>query len=85
MTDYYKGNVDAYHDGLLAKHLAQDEYDPPWSVVDYEGEDGDGYIVVNEDGEEDKMGFVFDTERKAQRYADGLNKEEIYDDDFYIE
>jgi hypothetical protein len=79
MTDYYKGNVDAYHDGLLAKHLAQDEYDPPWSVVDYEGEGG-GYIVVNEDGEEDKMGFVFDTEREAQRYADGLNKEEIYDD-----
>ena len=57
----------------------QDEYDPPWSVVDYEGEGG-GYIVVNEDGEEDKMGFVFDTEREAQRYADGLNKEEIYDD-----
>jgi hypothetical protein len=28
---------------------------------------------------------VFDTEREAQRYADGLNKEEIYDDDFYIE
>jgi len=48
-------------------------------VVDYEGEGG-GYIVVNEDGEEDKMGFVFDTEREAQQYADGLNKEEIYDD-----
>jgi hypothetical protein len=79
MTDYHKGNVDAYHDGLLAKHLAQEDYDPPWSVVDYEGEGG-GYIVVNEDDEEDKMGFVFDTEREAQRYADGLNKEEIYDD-----
>ena len=79
MTDYHKGDVDAYHDGLLAKHLAQEDYDPPWSVVDYECEGG-GYIVVNEDGEEDKMGFVFDTEREAQRYADGLNKEEIYDD-----
>jgi hypothetical protein len=79
MTDYHKGNVDAYHDGLLAKHLAEQDYDPPWSVVDYEGEGG-GYIVVNEDDEEDKMGFVFDTEREAQRYADGLNKEEIYDD-----
>jgi len=79
MTDYYKGNVDAYHDGLLAKHLAEQDYDPPWSVVDYEGEGG-GYIVVNEDDEEDKMGFVFDTVREAQQYADGLNKEEIYDD-----
>jgi len=75
----FNGNLDAYHDGLLAKHLAEQDYDPPWSVVDYEGEGG-GYIVVNEDGEEDKMGFVFDTEREAQRYADGLNKEEIYDD-----
>lgn len=84
MTEYHKGNVDAFYDNMLAKHLAQDEYDPPWSVVDYEGEGG-GYIVVNEDDEEDKMGFVFNTEREAQQYADGLNKEEIYDDDFYIE
>ena len=77
-------NLDAYHDSLLAAHNEGYDYEPPWSVVAYEGEGG-GYIVVNEDGEEDKMGFVFDTEREAQRYADGLNKEEIYDDDFYIE
>jgi len=72
-------NLDAFYDNMLAKHLAKDDYDPPWSVDDYDGEGG-GYIVVNEDGKEDKMGFVFDTEREAQRYADGLNKEEIYDD-----
>jgi hypothetical protein len=72
-------NLDAYHDDLLAKHLAKDEYDPPWVVDDYDGEGG-GYIVVDENGEEDKMGYVFHTARLAQEYADELNLKEIYDD-----
>ena len=77
--------LDAYHDSLLAAHNEGYDYEPPWSVVDYEGEGG-GYIVVNEDDEEDKMGFVFDTEAQAQKYADILNKKELEtDDDFYIE
>jgi hypothetical protein len=72
-------NLDAFYDNMLAKHLAKDDYDPPWSVVDYEGEGG-GYIVVNEDGEEDKMGYVFDTQREAQAYANQLNKAELSDE-----
>jgi hypothetical protein len=72
-------NLDAYHDDLLAKHLAKDEHDLPWSVDDYDDEGG-GYIVVNADGTEDKMGYVFHTARLAQEYADELNLKEIYDD-----
>lgn len=78
-------NLDAYHDGLMHEHNDAYEYDPPWTVADYEG-DGGGYIVVDEDGNEDSMGFVFDTEHDAQRYANELNKKEMEDDDdFYIE
>ena len=45
-----------------------------------------GYIVVNEDGDDDGMGYVFDTEHEAQRYANELNKEAMEgNDDFYIE
>jgi hypothetical protein len=89
MTDYHQGNVDAYHDGLLAKHLAEQDYEPPWFVVDYEGEGDDeelgGYLVVNDSGEND--GDWYETEAQAQKYADILNKEamEAGDDDFYIE
>ena len=36
-------NLDAYHDGLMAKHNEDYEYDPPWTVADYEGEGG-GYF-----------------------------------------
>jgi len=72
-------NLDAFYDNMLAKHLAKDEYDPPWSVDYYDGEGG-GYIVVDEDGTEDKMGYVFHTARLAQEYADELNLKEIYDD-----
>lgn len=74
-------NLDAYHDALLAKHNEDYDYDAPWTVADYEGEGG-GYIVVDEDGNEDRMGFVFDTAHEAQRYANELNKavEEDYDD-----
>jgi hypothetical protein len=42
--------------------------------------------VVNEDGDDDGMGYVFDTEHEAQRYANELNKEAMEgNDDFYIE
>ena len=79
-------NLDAYHDGLMHAHNAAYEYEQPWSVVDYEDGDGTGYIVVNEDGDDDGMGYVFDTEHEAQRYANELNKEAMEgNDDFYIE
>ena len=88
MNEYYKGNVDAYHDGLLAKHNEGYDYEPPWTVVDYEGEGDDaelgGYLVTNELGESD--GDWYETEAQAQKYADILNKKELEtDDDFYIE
>jgi len=75
-------NLDAYHDNLLAKHLAKDEYDPPWTVVDYEGEGEDaelgGYLVTNENGDND--GDWYETEKEAQAAADKLNKEELKND-----
>ena len=77
MTDYYKGNVDAYHDGLLAKHLAEQDYDPPWTVVC--ADDGeDGYLVVDEWGEDD--GDWYETEAQAQAEANRKNKEELEND-----
>ena len=76
-------NLDAYHDGLMAKHNEDYEYDPPWTVVDYEGEGG-GYLVVNESGDSD--GDWYDTEAQAQVVANRLNKEAMEDDDdFYID
>ena len=76
-------NLDAYHDGLMAKHNEDYEYDPPWTVADYEGEGG-GYIVVNESGDSD--GDWYDTEAQAQAVANRLNKEAMEDDDdFYID
>ena len=76
-------NLDAYHDGLMAKHNEDYEYDPPWTVADYEGEGG-GYLVVNESGDSD--GDWYDTEAQAQAVANRLNKEAMEDDDdFYIE
>ena len=76
-------NLDAYHDGLMAKHNEDYEYDPPWTVVDYEGEGG-GYLVVNESGDSD--GDWYDTEAQAQAVANRLNKEAMEDDDdFYID
>ena len=80
MTDYHKGNVDAYHDGLLAKHLADTE-DEKWVVVcNDNGEDG--FLVIDDWG--DSVGEVFETEKEAQAYADELNEEEKYDD-YYFE
>jgi hypothetical protein len=79
-------NLDAYHDGLMHEYNDAYESEQPWSVVDYEDGDGTGYIVVNEDGDDDGMGYVFDTEHEAQRYANELNKEAMEgNDDFYIE
>ncbi len=76
-------NLDAYHDGLMAKHNEDYEYDPPWTVADYEGEGG-GYLVVNESGDSD--GDWYDTEAQAQAAANRLNKEAMEDDDdFYID
>lgn len=76
-------NLDAYHDGLMAKHNEDYEYDPPWTVADYEGEGG-GYLVVNESGDSD--GDWYDTEAQAQAVANRLNKEAMEDDDdFYID
>ena len=70
-------NLDAYHDNLLAKHLAKDEYDPPWFVVC--ADDGeDGYLVVDENGNSD--GDWYETEKQAQQYADILNEEERKND-----
>ena len=53
-------NLDAYHDGLMHEFNNAYEYDPPWMVAEYDGE-GEGFIVIDEFGIEDKMGFVFDT------------------------
>jgi hypothetical protein len=76
-------NLDAYHDGLMAKHNEDYEYDPPWTVVDYEGEGG-GYLVIDDTGADD--GNVYETEEEAQDVANRLNKEEMEDDDdFYID
>jgi hypothetical protein len=76
-------NLDAYHDGLLAAHNEDYEYDPPWTVADYEGEGG-GYLVVNESGDSD--GDWYDTEAQAQAAANKLNKEAMEgNDDFYID
>jgi hypothetical protein len=76
-------NLDAYHDGLMAKHNEDYEYDPPWTVADYEGEGG-GYLVVNESGDSD--GDWYDTEAQAQAVANRLNKEAMEgNDDFYID
>jgi hypothetical protein len=68
-------NLDAYHDGLLAKHLTDE--DVQWTVVcNDDGEDG--YLVIDEDGESD--GGVYDSWDEAQEQADKLNTE--VDDDF---
>jgi hypothetical protein len=80
--------LDAYHDSLLAAHNEGYDYEPPWFVVDYEGEGDDeelgGYLVVNDSGEND--GDWYETEAQAQKYADILNKKALEtDDDFYIE
>jgi hypothetical protein len=75
-------NLDAYHDGLMAKHNEDYEYDPPWTVEC--AEDGDGYIVIDDSGESD--GEWYETEDEAQAAANRLNKEAMEDDDdFYIE
>jgi len=81
-------NLDAYHDVLMAKHNEDYEYDPPWTVVDYEGEGEDaelgGYLVTNDFGDSD--GDWYETEAQAQAAANRLNKEAMEDDDdFYIE
>lgn len=77
-------NLDAYHDGLMAKHNEDYEYDPPWTVEYVEDDVGDGYLVVNESGDSD--GDWYDTEAQAQAVANRLNKEAMEDDDdFYIE
>ena len=69
MTDF-NGNLDAYHDRLLAKH--NDDYDLPWTVVC--ADDGeDGFLVVDEDGESD--GEWYETEAEAQAEADRKNEE----------
>jgi hypothetical protein len=76
-------NLDAYHDGLMHEYNDAYDYDPPWTVADYEGEGG-GYLVVNESGDSD--GDWYDTEAQAQAVANRLNKEEMEDDDdFYID
>ena len=80
MTDYHKGSVDAYYDGLLAKHLADTE-DEKWVVVcNDNGEDG--FLVIDDWGA--SVGEVFETEKEAQAYADELNEQEKYDD-YYFE
>lgn len=63
-------NLDAYHDGLLAKHLAEE--DDEWRVVTNDAEEG-GYLVVDEDGEHD--GIVYATWKRAKEEADKLNRE----------
>jgi hypothetical protein len=69
-------NLDAYHDGLLAKHLAEE--DAEWRVVT--NDDGeDGFLVIDEDGEHD--GIVYATWKRAKEEADKKNTE--VDDDFY--
>jgi len=68
-------NLDAYHDGLLAKHLAEE--DAEWRVVTNDNEDG-GYLVIDEDGESD--GGVYDSWDEAQEQANKLNTE--VDDDY---
>jgi hypothetical protein len=75
-------NLDAYHDGLMHEYNDAYDYDPPWTVADYEGEGG-GYIVVNESGDSD--GDWYDTEAQAQAAANKLTAEERDDDDFYID
>lgn len=79
MTEYQKGNVDAYYDGLLAKHLAEQDYEPPWTVVC--ADDGeDGYLVIDEWGNDD--GDWYETEAHAQAAADKLNKEAREENDY---
>ena len=75
-------NLDAYHDGLMAKHNDAYESSLPW-VVDC-ADDGEGYIVIDDSGASD--GNVYETEEEAQDVANRLNKEEMEDDDdFYID
>jgi hypothetical protein len=69
-------NLDAYHDGLLAKHLAEEDVE--WRVVTNDNEEG-GYLVIDEDGEHD--GIVYATWKRAKEEADKKNRE--VDDDFY--
>ena len=76
MTDF-NGNLDAHYDSMLAKHLAEQDYDPPWTVVC--ADDGeDGYLVVDEWGEDD--GDWYETEAQAQAEANRKNKEELEND-----
>lgn len=73
----FNGNLDAHYDNLLAKHLAEQDYDPPWTVVC--ADDGeDGYLVVDEWGEDD--GDWYETEAQAQAEANRKNKEELEND-----
>lgn len=63
-------NLDAYHDALLAKHLAEE--DAEWRVVT--NDDGeDGYLVIDEDGESD--GEVYETWKEATAEAHRKNTE----------
>lgn len=62
-------NLDAYHDGLLAAHLAKE--DVRWTVECR-------YIVVDEYGCDD--GGSYYTEQEAQARANDLNKGENDDD-----
>lgn len=73
----FNGNLDAHYDNMLAKHLAEQDYDPPWTVVC--ADDGeDGYLVVDEWGEDD--GDWYETEAQAQAEANRKNKEELEND-----
>jgi hypothetical protein len=76
-------NLDAYHDGLLAKHNEAYEHSLPWEVDC--ADDGDGYIVIDDSGESD--GEWYETEDEAQAAADKLNAQAMQGDgdDFYIE
>jgi len=74
MTDF-DGRLDAYHDGLLAKHLADE--DVQWLVVGNDNGEG-GYLVVDEDGESD--GEVYETWKEAKAEAHRKNTE--VDDDY---
>lgn len=69
MSNYdFNGDLDAYHDGLLAKHLAKQ--DDPWRVVPVDEDFDEGYILVDEDDEPHPDGFVFATVQAALRHLD---------------
>jgi len=72
-------NLDAYYDGLLAKHNEDYEYDPPWTVTQREDEYGIYYVLVDEDGNDHEAAHVFDTVHEAQSYANTTNKKAFED------